>query len=320
MVGSTNETARHARTWRSDAGGDYAAVAARLPVVEESVVPIERGDPRPCASIAATDTVAILRAQVAVRSVGVTVLDPAHFAFVVSAPANGTCWVNGCEGGPASVWLPDLEGDFYIRGGARDMLGVSVVRSRLIDVLSALQGVGPEDISLASGGMLELPPGRVRGIWNRIVALLETASRCAAEDWSEALVGIVADTYLRYLPERADPGRSQSDSVIVRRAEERFERAEGGAVSVADLCAASGVGKTTLYRAFHSLCGQPPLSYFQNRRLTKARSLLFRAPAERGSVKRCALEAGFKEMGRFSSDYRRVFGELPSATLERSAD
>jgi AraC-like DNA-binding protein len=34
-------------------------------------------------------------------------------------------------------------------------------------------------------------------------------------------------------------------------------------------------------------------------------------------VKRAAYDAGFTEMGRFSVEYRRFFGESPSDTLHR---
>jgi len=34
-------------------------------------------------------------------------------------------------------------------------------------------------------------------------------------------------------------------------------------------------------------------------------------------VKEIAIEHGFVELGRFAGDYRRMFGELPSETLQR---
>jgi AraC-like DNA-binding protein len=46
--------------------------------------------------------------------------------------------------------------------------------------------------------------------------------------------------------------------------------AEGTPISLADLCAAAGVSKSALYPAFHSVCGEPPLAYFQKRRLARS--------------------------------------------------
>ena len=94
--------------------------------------------------------------------------------------------------------------------------------------------------------------------------------------------------------------------------------AEGMRVSLADLCAAASVSKSTLYLAFQRVCGQPPLEYFYRRRLTRARLSLLESSPQRGAVKRAALDTGFTELGRFAVEYRRLFGESPSATLSSS--
>jgi len=115
-----------------------------------------------------------------------------------------------------------------------------------------------------------------------------------------------------------DRGRERRAIDIVRAAEERFVRARGGPVSLADLCLAAGVARTALYRAFHHLYGESPLRYFHRRRLMQARdALLVEGPA-RGAVKRAALGAGLTSLGRFSAEYAALFGEPPSATLDRA--
>ena len=110
-------------------------------------------------------------------------------------------------------------------------------------------------------------------------------------------------------------GRSESCG----RAEERFFASQGAAVSLADLCAATGVSQSTLYRAFDAVCGEPPLAYFHKRRLTVAGRVLVKSSARHGGVKRAAMAAGLTEFGRFSVEYRRLFGESPSATLNRTS-
>ena len=103
--------------------------------------------------------------------------------------------------------------------------------------------------------------------------------------------------------------------MIVREAEEYLAAAQGGAVSLADLCAASGVSQGTLYHAFKVMCGSSPMSYFKKRRLTDARlALLCRVPDTR-LIKRAALDAGLTHIGRFSAEYHQLFGELPTTTL-----
>ena len=94
-----------------------------------------------------------------------------------------------------------------------------------------------------------------------------------------------------------------------------YEQAGAAPLSLADLCNAAGVSRSTLYRAFHSHCDMPPIEYIHKRRLTDAHSRLVAAKPARGAIKRIALEAGWTELGRFSVEYRRLFGESPKHTL-----
>jgi len=102
---------------------------------------------------------------------------------------------------------------------------------------------------------------------------------------------------------------------LVRRAERYLEEAGGRRVPVAELCRAVGASRRSLECAFQAVYGVSPLRYMRARQLAQARRILREAPPERGEVKRAAYEAGFTEMGRFSVDYRRFFGESPSETL-----
>ena len=106
-----------------------------------------------------------------------------------------------------------------------------------------------------------------------------------------------------------------SQHEVVRRAEERFETAGEKPVSLADLCLAAGVSARALQYAFRDLYGVSPIRYFKLRRLHKAHRSLKSAVPERSAVKRAALEAGLTDLGRFSVEYRALFGQSPSATL-----
>ena len=146
---------------------------------------------------------------------------------------------------------------------------------------------------------------------------LPSASRDGSAGFAEEVFGLVADAYLYARPGEARKGGGVDRlAPIVRRAEQRFADANAEPISLADLCAAAGVSKTMLYHAFGQICGVPPLDYFHKRRLVRARSILM-APAtpHRGGVKRAALSVGLTELGRFSVEYRRLFGESPSTTL-----
>jgi AraC-like DNA-binding protein len=82
-----------------------------------------------------------------------------------------------------------------------------------------------------------------------------------------------------------------------------------------ELCSTCGVRERALQKAFKVLLHVSPMRYLKLRRLHAARDALLNA-SEQWSVKRAALEAGFRDLGRFAADYSRVFGESPSATLK----
>jgi AraC-like DNA-binding protein len=193
-------------------------------------------------------------------------------------------------------------------------------------MLAALQGIAPDDVSLTSP-RLELPPEVVARTRRRIIDILD---QCSREDvpgamgreplkLADEIFSLAGDIYLgsRINLEETEPRSSRSPERIVRMAEEYFFAADGEPISLADLCKATGVGKTTLYNAFANICGVPPLSYFHKRRLMQARSTLLNSDATWGAVKRAALSAGLTELGRFSVEYRQLFGESPSATLRQ---
>jgi AraC family ethanolamine operon transcriptional activator len=77
------------------------------------------------------------------------------------------------------------------------------------------------------------------------------------------------------------------------------------------------VSERTLQYAFGDVYGMSPHTYLKSLRLAAARRLLLRSPDERGAVKRAALDAGFRQLGRFSVEYRQFFAESPSETLAR---
>ena len=105
---------------------------------------------------------------------------------------------------------------------------------------------------------------------------------------------------------------------VVSRCREYLEKCLTKPVYLEDLCKASRCSERTVEQAFMALLGITPINYVRLRRLGLVRSTLMSHSTRNGSVKRAALEAGFCDMARFAGDYRRVFGERPSATLRRS--
>jgi len=94
-----------------------------------------------------------------------------------------------------------------------------------------------------------------------------------------------------------------------------IEQHEGQPVAVSDLATAVGVSERTLNNVFREQFGMGPKRFLRLRLLNLARSDLRRADPENTSVSDVAARLGIWEWGRFSRDYRSLFGELPSHTL-----
>ena len=86
---------------------------------------------------------------------------------------------------------------------------------------------------------------------------------------------------------------------------------------VSTLCRTLEISERTLRKAFHKIRGLPPCRHLRMLRLSQARRALLGADAKRATVTEIATCFGFVELGRFSVEYRKVFGESPSQTLHR---
>ncbi|MGI9342961.1 MAG: AraC family transcriptional regulator [Gammaproteobacteria bacterium] len=82
-----------------------------------------------------------------------------------------------------------------------------------------------------------------------------------------------------------------------------------------ELCEVSGLNVRTLTRGFEQRHGVGPIAFARARRLEAMQRALLAAEPGGASVTDIAYDHGFSHLGRFATEYRRAFGELPSATL-----
>ena len=90
-------------------------------------------------------------------------------------------------------------------------------------------------------------------------------------------------------------------------------------LNIATLCRVLTVGERTLRNAFHRIHGLPPHRYLRMLKLSRARQELMLVRGQSVTVTEIATDLGFVELGRFSVEYRRMFGESPSETLRQAA-
>ncbi|PXF28609.1 AraC family transcriptional regulator [Pokkaliibacter plantistimulans] len=83
-----------------------------------------------------------------------------------------------------------------------------------------------------------------------------------------------------------------------------------------DIEQAAGVSRFKLFDAFKQHAGMSPMAYLKKYRLECARRAILEDFSTR-NVSAIAMEWGFSHLGRFASDYRKLFGESPSETAQR---
>lgn len=105
---------------------------------------------------------------------------------------------------------------------------------------------------------------------------------------------------------------------IVRTACEFIDSVRNDPLTVLDICRALSVSRRTLQYSFAEIHGIAPLAYLRYVRLNRARRDLSWPHDNQASVAGVATHWGFWHLGRFSQDYRQLFGELPSDTLRRA--
>ena len=101
----------------------------------------------------------------------------------------------------------------------------------------------------------------------------------------------------------------------MRRAEEYLREHMDRPFGSRALCQATRMSERSIEMLFKEVYGISPRTWSQLVRLNAARQELLRADARLVSVTAVATRWGFYHFGRFSAAYRRLFGEVPSATI-----
>ena len=110
-------------------------------------------------------------------------------------------------------------------------------------------------------------------------------------------------------------GLSTIAPVHVKRVERYIHEHATEKVTINDLTEVAGVSARALFAGFKSFRNTSPMKYLQQVRMDKVRKDLMEAvPSD--TVTEIALNWGFSQLGRFSVDYKKRFGESPSETLQ----
>ena len=217
---------------------------------------------------------------------------------------------------------------FYGRGAtnhfrtAGDFYAASMSLSHE-DLAAASRAIAGHEIVMPSDSQVLRPAPRAM---TRLMSIHEAAGKIAigapeslahpavAKALEQELTHAMIDCLAGLPLEKAGSGPLRRARIMTRLedflAARRYEP-----VYVAEICTAIGASERTLRAVCHENLGMGPLRYLWLRRMHLARHALLRANPAETSVTSVATDYGFWELGRFSVDYRAMFGEVPSVTL-----
>ncbi len=299
----------------------------RLPLRRESITQLSSGEVRAVVTVVSGSAGSVYHARVRAPVASTLAdLDAAYTGFVIPLSWDGRFVINGESASASSIYAPVDDTLFQVFGSNRETVAVALRREEFAATIAALKGVDTDDVRL-DGGSIEVPAAALARLKHSLASRLKeytTAERRRAlpadahDILTRSIVESITDLYLHARPAPTPRVRAAAKlGKIVRKAEERFESAPSGPVSLADLCAAAGVSQGTLHNAFMAMCGDSPMAHFKKRRLTDARLALLEPKPNRRLVKSAAFDSGLTHLGRFSAEYRELFGETPTTTLNR---
>ena len=168
-------------------------------------------------------------------------------------------------------------------------------------------------------------------LMSRLLKLHETAGHLAETTpdilkiprVAEALEHELVHVMVRCLAETQPAKRSARGLrrlAIIRRFEEFLEANLLRPLYLAEICVGAEASERMLRLSCYEHLGMGPVRYLWLRRMYLARRALVLATPGEVTVTQIATEHGFWELGRFSIEYRALFGELPSASLRGRPD
>ncbi|MEP5764323.1 MAG: helix-turn-helix domain-containing protein [Halieaceae bacterium] len=216
-----------------------------------------------------------------------------------------------------AVGLPGKQVDFIMPA---DTLYVAMVLPT--PYLRTTFGDSAVDKLLKSGVQhIQVEPDLGRRFLNRIDRVTKAAAISPGSFHQNAVKAIEAD----FLDDIAELGIFLGDQATVRQAALRdiLRKACNAAellrerITVPEFAAQIDVGQRNLELAFKRYLGITPRRYLNCCRMQQVHRDLRSRPAASHCVTEVVGSWGFNELGRFSGEYRKLFGELPSATLKR---
>ncbi|MGF1491840.1 MAG: helix-turn-helix domain-containing protein [Microcoleaceae cyanobacterium] len=133
----------------------------------------------------------------------------------------------------------------------------------------------------------------------------------------EDLIPLIIEAIPPRQSSRAQSLRPITRALLVKQAEDYMMANLHQPLTVNDLCRELNANSRSIFYGFQEIFGMAPMAYLKVQRLHSVRRRLKAADPERDSVTAIANQFGFWSAGHFARDYKKMFGERPSQTIQQ---
>lgn len=218
---------------------------------------------------------------------------------------------------------PDARQELTIAGNCRKLL-VAIPRPAMRQVLEELLH-HPADKPLVFEPGMDAANGRQASWWRMVRHMISEMESPAADlygntffssDLEKALIkGLILSQPNNYSAELDQAAGVKLPHYLLR-AKDFIHANAREDLALEDIEAVAGVSRYKLFESFRQYFGMSPMAYLKKFRLEQVRRALI-SDRGTGNVSSIAMDWGFTHLGRFSIEYRKLFGEAPSQTLGR---
>ncbi len=214
-----------------------------------------------------------------------------------------------------AVYAPGSEIDAYSPPGFK--VFTFSIPEEVIDRWLQLYKLSKQKSLPATGKLLPIEVNELRQIQisaHRILTAAETPQVKEAEEifLTQLLSTLWTDD--PYPENDTGPHNYQKFKKLIQYVDENL----GNGILLSDLCRVGDMSPRTVQRNFRHFIDDTPKKYIRSRRLNNVRKELIEKSKGSGYISDIANKWGFWHIGQFASDYRQLFGELPSETMRKA--
>lgn len=243
--------------------------------------------------------------------------------FGVPLAMRGSANYSGLAMGPNALLTLDGDDELDFRTPrSLDIVGITIASDVFASYASQVEG---RDIQseLARRHLIDICPRKMEELRRFLLDVFDTLSAngqllheaTVRRSLQHALLSRLLAAVSSGNQVARESGTGTSRRHIVERARSYLLAHRDDPVSVAELCTALNVSRRTLQYAFQEILDTNPVGYLRAIRLNGVRRELKAANGNGVAVQDVAARWGFWHLSHFATDYRRMFGELPSETL-----